>query len=111
CLPWKSMVGQNTCAGFCSDTKRYPITKSPNRLQDKNMTPQSTFMITATVRVGELQNLRTLLASMNKIPGHADPDNTLVPFGKFDRLHFARFVIIESKTLQEIREFGVKPRP
>lgn len=75
------------------------------------MTPQSTFMITATVRVGELQNLRTLLASMNKIPGHADPDNNLVPFGKFDRLHFARFVIIESKTLQEIREFGVKPRP
>lgn len=75
------------------------------------MTPQSTFMITATVRVGELQNLRTLLASMNKIPGHADPDNNLVQFGRFDRLHFARFVIIESKTLQEIREFGVKPRP
>lgn len=75
------------------------------------MTPQSTFMITATVRVGELQNLRTLLASMNKIPGHADPDNGLVPFGRFDRLHFARFVIIEAKTLQEIKEFGVNPRP
>jgi len=68
-------------------------------------------MITATVRVGELQNLRTLLASMNKIPGHADPDNGLVPFGRFDRLHFARFVIIEAKTLQEIKEFGVNPRP
>ena len=75
------------------------------------MTPQSTFMITATVRVGELQNMRTLLVSMNKIPGHADPDNGLIPFGKFDRLHFARFVIIEAKTLQEIKEFGVKPRP
>lgn len=75
------------------------------------MTPQSTFMITATVRVGELQNLRALLASMNKIPGHADPDNCLISFGKFDRLHFARFVIIEAKTLQEISAFGVKPRP
>jgi len=75
------------------------------------MTPQSAFMIAATVRVGQLQNLRTLLASMNKIPGHADPDNDLIPFGKLDRLHFARFVIIEAKTLQEIRAFGVKPRP
>src|SRR5690606_39430780 len=102
------MVGQNTCPGFCPDTKRYPITKPSNCLQDKKtMTPQSTFMITATVRVGELQNLRTLLASMNKIPGHADPDNNLVQFGKFDRLHFALFVIIESKTLQEIRKFVV----
>lgn len=77
------------------------------------MLAQSTFMITVTVRVGELQNLRTLLASMNqeKIPGHADPDNKLVPFGKFDRLHFARFVIIEAKTSQEITKFGVNPRP
>lgn len=77
------------------------------------MTPQSTFMIASTVRVGELKNLRTLLASMNKddIPGHADPNNRLVPFGRFDRLHFARFVIIEAKTAHEITEFGVTPRP
>lgn len=77
------------------------------------MTPQSTFMIASTVRVGELKNLRTLLASMNNvdIPGHADPNNRLVPFGKFDRLHFARFVIIEAKTAHEITEFGVTPRP
>ena len=75
------------------------------------MTPQSTFMITATVRVGELQNLRTLLASMNKVPGHADPDNNLIPFRRFERLHLARFVIIEAKTLHEIQEFGVKSRP
>ena len=76
------------------------------------MTPQSTFMITATVRVGELKNLRAVLASMNRddAPGHADPDNSLVPFGKFAHLHFARFVIIEAKTAQEITEFGVTPR-
>ncbi|HBV22148.1 MAG TPA: hypothetical protein PKM20_02365 [Nitrosomonas sp.] len=77
------------------------------------MTPQSTFMITATVRVGELKNLRTLLASMNQeeVPGHANPENGLVPFGQFDRLHFARFVIIEAKTAHEITAFGVNPRP
>src|SRR5687768_15218047 len=75
------------------------------------MTPQSTFMIAAAVRVGQLENLRALLASMSKIPGHADPDNSLVSFSRFDRLHFARFVIIEAKTAHEIKEFGIKPRP
>ena len=75
------------------------------------MTPQSSFMIVATVRVGQLENLRTLLASMNKVPGHANPHNSLIPFGRFDRLHFARFVIIEAKTAHEIKEFGVNPRP
>ncbi|SOD40734.1 hypothetical protein [Nitrosovibrio sp. Nv4] len=75
------------------------------------MTPQSSFMIAATVRAGQLTNLRALLTSMNKIPGHADPDNVLISFNKFDRLHFARFVIIEAKTAHEIKEFGVTPRP
>lgn len=77
------------------------------------MTPQSPFMIAATVRVGELKNLRAVLTSMNRDDalGHADPDNNLVPFGKFAHLHFARFVIIEAKTAHEIREFGVNPRP
>jgi hypothetical protein len=75
------------------------------------MTPQSTFMIYATVRDGELDNLRKLLASMNKVIGHADPDNKLIPFGQFERLHFARFTIIEAKTAEEIRKFGVTPRP
>ncbi len=75
------------------------------------MTPQSNFMICATVRDGELEGLRKLLASMNKVIAHADPDNKLVPFGKFDRLHFARFSIIEALTAEEIREFGVTPRP
>jgi hypothetical protein len=75
------------------------------------MTPQSSFMIVAAVRDGQLKDLRALLASMNNLPGHADPDNELIPFGKFDRVHFARFVIIEARTAQEIREFGVTPRP
>jgi hypothetical protein len=70
-------------------------------------------MVCATVREGELQNLRKLLAKMNRrdAVAHADPDNDLVPFGKFGRLHFARFTIIEATTAEEIRGFGVTPRP
>ncbi len=75
------------------------------------MTPQSSFMIVAAVRNGQLKDLRALLASMNNLPGHADPNSELMPFGKFDRLHFARFVLIEARTAQEIRAFGVTPRP
>lgn len=75
------------------------------------MTPQSSFLVVATVRAGQLKDLRALLAAMNKIPGHADPDNELIPFGRFDRLHFSRFVIIEARTAHEIKEFGVTPRP
>ena len=75
------------------------------------MTPQSTFMIVTAVPDKKAVNLRQLLATMNNTPGHADPDNELVPFGQFDRLHMARFVIIEAKTADEIRDFGVTPRP
>ena len=40
------------------------------------------------------------------IPGSADPANELVPFGKFDTLHFARFVILEDHTLDDLDPFG-----
>ncbi len=75
------------------------------------MTPQSAFMIVAPVRDGALDGLRQLLSGMNQAPAFADPDNPLIPFGQFDRLHTARLVIIESHTLEEIRAFGVSPRP
>ena len=75
------------------------------------MTPQSTFLIVAPVRDGHMDNLRALLVSMNKTVGHADPVNPLVPFGRFDRLHVARFVILEAKTADEITAHGVAPYP
>lgn len=75
------------------------------------MTPQSNFMIVDSVREGRLDDLRAVLAGMNKSIGLADPDNPLLPFGRFDRLHFARFMIIEAKTADEIKAFGVSPRP
>ncbi len=75
------------------------------------MTPQSTFMMVAPIRDGQLDDLRALLATMNRTAGHADPENGLVPFGRLDRLHVARFVILELKTSDEIRQYGVTPRP
>ena len=75
------------------------------------MTPQSTFMIVAPVRSGKLKSLRQLLATMNRGIGEADPDNTLVSFGRFDRLHVARFVIIEANTAHDITAYGLAPYP
>jgi hypothetical protein len=68
-------------------------------------------MILAEIREGQLPGLRELLVSMNDVVGHADPYNGLVPFGRFERLHVARFVILEAKTAQEIEGHAVEPYP
>jgi hypothetical protein len=49
------------------------------------------------------------LASMNFRPGVVNPQNPIVPFGQFGRLHFARFVILSDQTLGDIKEHGVAP--
>jgi hypothetical protein len=66
------------------------------------MTPQSTVMVTAPVRTEREAELRNLLASMNEVPGHADPANAIVPFRQFSQLHFARFVILADPTIEDI---------
>ncbi|HEX6014785.1 MAG TPA: hypothetical protein VFY87_23930, partial [Geminicoccaceae bacterium] len=74
------------------------------------MTPQSTFMIVAPLADGQEASLRELLASMNgRDGGMADPDNPLVPFGRFDRLHFARFLVIDAPTAGDVAVHGVPP--
>ena len=59
------------------------------------MIAQSPFMVIAPVRSDRADELRALLATMNDRPGMADPANALVPFGRFERLHMARFVILD----------------
>src|SRR5262245_38921038 len=71
------------------------------------MVPQSTFMIVAPIIEARRQELSGLLASMNDRPGMANPNNTLVPFGQFENLHFARFVILEDKTATDFAELGL----
>jgi hypothetical protein len=65
------------------------------------MTPQSDFMIAAPVIMERIDALKALLDGMNQpgAPGMANPDNALVPFGQFDTLHYARFVIVDDRTL------------
>ena len=71
------------------------------------MTPQSNFMILAIVTPSRDAELRSLLEEMNHEPGVVNPGNTLVPFGQFERVHFARFVILEDQTLDDIRVYGL----
>jgi len=66
------------------------------------MMPQSNLFVAAPLKQQREADLRSLLASMNVRPGVVDPGNKLVPFGQFDRIHFARFVILEDQTLNDI---------
>ena len=73
------------------------------------MTPQASFMILATIDPQREVQLRQLLASMNHAPGRVDSNNTLIPFEQFDTLHFARLLIVDDKTIDDIRVYGLTP--
>jgi hypothetical protein len=73
------------------------------------MTPQSYFMVVAPIRPGKEAALRALLETMTSRMGVVDPDNSLVPFARFERLHFARFVILEHRTAEDIMAHGYAP--
>src|SRR2546430_12268064 len=74
------------------------------------MTPQSSFMILAPIAPGRVGTLHQLLASMNAAPARVNPTNPLIPFGQFDTLHVARLVILDDKTLDDVRVYGVPTR-
>jgi hypothetical protein len=67
-------------------------------------------MVLARVTPDRSRSLRDLLATMNSQPGMADPANALLPFGQFERLHFARLAVLEDPTLGDIEAYDV-PRP
>src|SRR5262249_30241504 len=48
-----------------------------------------------------VEPLRALLTTLTLpgLPGTADPKNSILPFGKFDTIHFARLVVLEDHTL------------
>jgi hypothetical protein len=74
------------------------------------MTPQSSFMVVAPLDVKRTDELRSLLATMNRAPGLANPDNEIIPFGRFEALHFARLVVLEDQTLDDITAAYGLPR-
>lgn len=66
-------------------------------------------MVTAPVRTDRIAALRALLATMNSAPGVVDPHNALVPFGAFETIHVARFVVAEDNTLDDRAAFPGMP--
>jgi hypothetical protein len=66
-------------------------------------------MVAAPVRPDRVNDLRALLATMNSSPGMVDPDNTLVPFGRFENIHVARFVVADDQTLGDRAAFPGLP--
>ncbi len=75
------------------------------------MTPQSTLMVVAPIEASREAELRHLLARMNSEVGVADPGNPLLPFSQFSTLHFARFVILDDATAEDLRAYGADPLP
>ncbi len=67
-------------------------------------------MVVAPVAASHERGLRALLDTMNAAPGMADPGNAVLPFGEFDRLHFARLVVLVDSTLGDLEAYGL-PRP
>jgi hypothetical protein len=65
------------------------------------VTPQDHLIVIAVVPDDRLADLRAFLAMMTLpgLPGAADPDNAILPFGQFETIHFARLVVLEDNTL------------
>jgi hypothetical protein len=74
------------------------------------MTPQSEFFVLAPIIPAREADLRRLLASMNEAPGRLKLDNGVIPFAQFDRLHVARLIIIDDKTVGDNQVYNI-PRP
>ena len=64
-------------------------------------------MVVARVDRNSVDPLRTLLSTMNHAPGRVNPSNSLVPFGLLENLHFARFLILDDQTLDDVRMYGL----
>jgi hypothetical protein len=73
------------------------------------MTPQSPFLVVASVAAGREAGLRALLAEMNSAPGVADPENPVLPFGRFERIHFARFIVLDETAMADLSLYDVSP--
>ena len=73
------------------------------------MTPQSSFFVLAPVTPTREAELRGLLAAMNDAPGRLKADGP-IPFSQFDRLHYARLLIVDDKTVGDNQVYGL-PTP
>ncbi|MGZ5523186.1 MAG: hypothetical protein ACXWF1_08615 [Chthoniobacterales bacterium] len=70
------------------------------------MTPQTNFMVLAPIIPAREAELRQLLDSMNEGPGLVNANNSLIPFADFDEIHFSRLLILDDKTLEDVRVYN-----
>jgi hypothetical protein len=75
------------------------------------VTPQSAFCVLMPIRRDAENDLAALLDGMNRQPGQADPRNAVIPFGAFDRLHFARLCILRDNTVGDAAAYGLSSPP
>jgi hypothetical protein len=73
------------------------------------MTPQSNLMVVVPILESREEELRQMLSTMNLEPGVANPENPLLPFAELGTLHFARFVILEDNTRDDLTACGMAP--
>src|SRR5580698_1057426 len=66
-------------------------------------------MLVAPLTPGRKRGLCELLQTMTAVPRLADPANEMLPFGQFERLHFARLVVLEDATLGDIQAYDLPP--
>jgi hypothetical protein len=64
-------------------------------------------MVVAPVAPDRESDLRALLGSMNSAPGVVDPRNAVLPLGEFERLHFARLVLLDDTTMLDLEAYGL----
>src|SRR3954447_15591919 len=73
------------------------------------MTFQSSLMVTARLDPKSIGGLKALLSTMNSAPGVVNAANELVPFRRLENLHFARILILDDQTLDDMALYG-RPR-
>ena len=67
-------------------------------------------MVLAPIVPARETELRALLDSMNEAPGRVKANNALIPFEQFDRLHFARLLILNDQTTGDVGVYGLTPQ-
>jgi hypothetical protein len=71
------------------------------------MTPQASFLYASPIKPGCENDLRSLLAGMNRVPGIVDPLNSLIPFARFRNLHFARVLVVADLGATDRATYGL----
>lgn len=76
------------------------------------MIPQDNFIVVAKIQPDRIDGLRLLLKTMTfpEQTGFADPANSLVPFGDFETIHFARLAVLADNTLKDRAVYPQLPR-